>query len=589
MEKKHLLEKISSKYLLKSIISYIKEVNLIYKLIHDCKNLQKKFDLELNNYKLKYIEKRIKFEDYLFEESKSSENDFLNQKLKIDLSQYQIDENDEKAIKNYVIYYFKKYFEKKNENGNNNYITKFEKIHINSPFFDSLLKSDIFPENFTIIMNMDNEKHYFKKFISKYDMLNKLNIKFSSLEIDYPKEEDIDYIKQLKIFSNIKKLNIKVNSLSGLILDKLFGNNIVYLDLYSTLGWPFNNFYDLKSLKYLKLTKFKYGPSEHFKLNISNLLYLHLESCENISFEEEENILKLKYLYLDYCKLNKPISLFKCPELETCTFIGCRKTNYYVKYDLIFDFKSLHNLKSFKGVPLYFFLLYEKKNLEKVSITTYRGYNHEDYILNTIEDEEEVIKKLLLMKNIKELELKLVNIEHNKISEIKGKNTSVTKMEIFYNEIKLFSLQEKFPNLLYLYIKTCTEENMSPYLIIKENKNCKINNLEIDMDKEQIIKTYCGPYKKMESIKFFFKVNIELKNSFPIFYDKCQILFKSLLIFKFNLVVDYKINFNNLKNIANNIDKMPNLNEFQLACECNKDIGKIFYKKFIKKILKLIY
>ena len=178
------------------------------------------------------------------------------------------------------------------------------------------------------------------------------------------------------------------------------------------------------------------------------------------------------------------------------------------------------------------------------------------------------------------------------ISKIKGQNKSVIKMKIYYNDFKLFNLQEKFPNTEDLYIDCCTKERISTFLLIKENPNCKINTFEINMEQEQIIKAYCGPYEKLESIKFYFSVQINLKNSFPIFNDYCQILFKSLLIFKLDTNINNSyfcliINFNIINNIVNNIEKMPNLREFQLTCKSDKDIPKNFYIKFIKKILNL--
>lgn len=78
---------------------------------------------------------------------------------------------------------------------------------------------------------------------------------------------------------------------------------------------------------------------------------------------------------------------------------------------------------------------------------------------------------------------------------------------------------------------------------------------------------------------------MKLENSFPIFNMKCNILFKSLTIFKFTGFEFIRKNI--INNIYNNIDNMPNLINFKFECNINEDINEDFYNKFIIKILSL--
>ena len=59
--KKNLLEKISSKYIIEVINTYIKDENYIYKLIKYNKFIQKKLNIKLIDYKEKYYNKNIKW------------------------------------------------------------------------------------------------------------------------------------------------------------------------------------------------------------------------------------------------------------------------------------------------------------------------------------------------------------------------------------------------------------------------------------------------------------------------------------------------------------------------------------------------
>ena len=65
MEKKSILEKIKSKYILENIFDYVKDENFKFKLFVYSKRFQKKFDLKLLDYKNIYLKNRINLFEFL--------------------------------------------------------------------------------------------------------------------------------------------------------------------------------------------------------------------------------------------------------------------------------------------------------------------------------------------------------------------------------------------------------------------------------------------------------------------------------------------------------------------------------------------
>ena len=53
---------------------------------------------------------------------------------------------------------------------------------------------------------------------------------------------------------------------------------------------------------------------------------------------------------------------------------------------------------------------------------------------------------------------------------------------------------------------------------------------------------------------------------FPVLSNNCNLIFKSLKYLKFNFEICFEVDINNVKNLYNNLDKIPNLKYFQLRC-----------------------
>ena len=203
--------------------------------------------------------------------------------------------------------------------------------------------------------------------------------------------------------------------------------------------------------------------------------------------------------------------------------------------------------------------------------------------------DKNILEKLLSSETIEKTNLFLDDFFDKDMLDIKIKNKSIKTLGVFIKKEIHFSL-EKFQNLFlnlkgftFVSYKNCKRNNLE----IKEDINSQINNLNIKIGYKDI-KLHCGPFKYLEKInlQFYNKIS-NIKKCFPIFNNKCDIIFESLTSFSvlFGKAIDIEI----LENIYNNLNNMPNLKDFSITIN-NKIISlidKSFYLKFIKKLLSL--
>ena len=600
MENKSILIKLKSRYIVEKINSFINDENFIFKLIVHSKSLQKKLNIGLLDYQEKYFKKRFNFE-YYFYHYESLNNLLLNDFYK--------DKLDKKILLTLIIYHLIK----KLENNNNNKLYNYENyinIDFDNPFFEFFLKNKNFENSLNFNIDLENmEKYNLKdKYISNFEKLNKSNIKYTSLYFYIKNINNINYLKDFKIEFNENKnlsFNEYYNDNNCYNIDTFFTtlisfdniiNNLVYLYLYFSENKKINtNIFkkinEFKSLKYLELANIELSDS--FLLKLTNLEKLHLACIKNINLNDNifnnNNLIKLKDLLIYNCYISKPKSnfLLKCPEVESLylKFFDEDKENYG-EYNLILDFSSFKKLKNFIGDSENFIFLENNISLEEVYLDDYKDISDEI--------EKKNLESICSIKSLKFIDLSLKKIYGEDISDIKNINTSVTKMKINldYNHRCniLYEIQQKFPNLEDLYIRTFDQIfGGDAEFEIKEKSDCKIKKIKIDLKHYYEVKFFCISYEKLESVKINIdykdNINMKLENSFPIFNMKCNILFKSLTIFKFT---GYEfIRKNIINNIYNNIDNMPNLINFKFECNTNEDINEDFYNKFIIKILSL--
>ena len=188
------------------------------------------------------------------------------------------------------------------------------------------------------------------------------------------------------------------------------------------------------------------------------------------------------------------------------------------------------------------------------------------------------------MKKLKEI-IFFNNINDEMIQEIKGVNTSVEKLTIKGYFKELYNLQNKFPNLTELNIKPYNKINkIDQEIDIKENPKCKINKFKLFTPSKFFIQSYA----KLESIEFKIQEGyLSGLDNFPLLNSNCNITFNSLILFHF-FSKNLNIGTNLFSNIANNINKMPNLKDLEINSYYREKLfNKDFLNEFIKNILSL--
>ena len=292
------LASIKSIIILKRILDCIKEEKLILKLFLYSKLFQNKLDIKLIDYQ-KIFFQNFCFENYLclnqiYENKLDIDKDELQKNLKNDLLKIKFDSKNIINAKEYLIYYFKKYYEKTNEDDSDMDKNKKILIDIYSPFFEILYKTEIFTEIFNTkilprsIIHKNNLKN---DYITIFDNLYKFNPQYSSISIYCSEKDDFNVFNELEInLVNIKNLIVFV------------------LDSINTFSFSFNELDNsLKNLKHLRIDS-KYTKSlkikdEHFE-NINNLYFLEELQLNDIIFENNFiiKLFDIKKLYLTNCK-----------------------------------------------------------------------------------------------------------------------------------------------------------------------------------------------------------------------------------------------------------------------------------------------
>ena len=569
-----LISKIKSIHMLNTVFEYIKEESFKYKLFIHSKEFQRKLNINSSEFYLfKYIDKqKINLYSILtynyFDSDPHKSNPYEKLLIKLNIK--------EDELKKYILYFFRKKLKEDDD------VDVYKRrINIFSPIFDIFIKEgrDIFEKSFTIYINAVHLRKYNLKFdyISAFEKLNESNIKYSSLVYFFENNEDINCLNELKInFANIKTLNI-----TKYITDKIFDININIFtnnDLLSNLinlylifcsdriaSKAFENLNNLKKVINLTLTA---NFDSAFILNLPNLQNLSLHNCYNITFEKN-SCLNLKKLEIRECSINEPYSLIQFPELIQC-YLDIGKCNK------IFDFKSLKKLRELAS-RLQFFELLENPKLVKFEMI----FNYQDKY------DKKYLEKILLTDTIETASIILNNISDKDISEIQLKNNSIKilklsiKKNINFNSI--INFQDLFTNLTTFSVKRYQSVKKGKFEII-ENGNSKINDLKVEIKYEDI-KIYCGPFSKLKKIDIYIKNRIKnIKDSFPLFSDKCAMVFESLTNFR---VCFECVNFEIIKNIYLNLDYMPNVKHFDFFFKCDIKIDKDFYNNFILKLLKL--
>ena len=621
MESISSLLSIKSKVNIRLVFSFLNKERK-YKLVVRSKSFQDILNLSLESYKEKFLES-IKTIDFLNclttknESGISSKNSYKNI-LKInwnnELNYCKIHKNkiNEMMSKLTVDCFTNLYNEyKSKEEIDKNILDDQLIIDIYSPFYEVLLGEEILEKLF--MLRIPFPIIYDKKLMDDYynatDRLSELNPNFSSFYFEMNYGKDNKYLYDFKdfcaYFKIIKKLVVEFkshdNSLNFPV--KIFSyssikNNLIYLELKAIGQFLLSNaknfeqkLEDLNALEELRL-----DGVESFHLGKRNLKYIYFANCDNITFDQD-CFSNMRIINLFRVKLFNP-KTFSNNKIDIPELIQFKVSFYYRELSSIFNFKSCHKLKHFIRLISSDFLNLGETSLEKV------------YIRKIISREEEIniLKKLIEIKTIKEIKIDIMYITEENLKEIEGENTSVEILIIdwnYYNDykdnyffdfdlenknIKLDGFQQKFPNLkeFLIYINGYNYSGTGK-LEIEQNSKCKINKFKFSggYNNNNTISFYTSPFENLVDIEFgCLSPYFNYKESFPLFNEKCETVFKSLKIFKFNCPIYSRgpvSEIDYVKNLINNLDKMPNLENFIFIAYCN--IDKITYDKLVEKLL----
>ena len=110
MEAKSLIEKINSKYIIKNIISFIKDENILKKLYFYSKSLQETINISLFDYKEDYFNKRMQLNKYLCYNKGYDKSDFEANNHKKYFKEQLIENNfkDDEVVHKIIVNYFRK-------------------------------------------------------------------------------------------------------------------------------------------------------------------------------------------------------------------------------------------------------------------------------------------------------------------------------------------------------------------------------------------------------------------------------------------------------------------------------------------------
>ena len=577
---------IKSKFVFKNVFDFIKDNNIKLKLLTYSKYFQDILQITIFDYKENYFnKKRVKLNEYFTLKTQKNFNanrfnkNLLNDNLKSFINNNNINLD---SLKSYLI----DYYTKNAGDFSNSKIL----IDIYSPFFDVLSKSKCF-ELFIIPIEMD--------IINKYQLFNDYkksfeNLKNFSVKINYINEKDIILLKEFINFEEIKELDmINIGNEKNINYDKLFmnilpitnfGNKLTNLNLKIHDVWGkitnsdiFEKINNCQHLKTLELNGFKF--QNNFQLNLNNLSILNLRNCTNIILSESQS---LKILLLSNCNIINNKSLVKFENLEKCELLNYKNEQ---KYSAVLDFSSFKNLKFLICQPWDFIYLTDCSILEKANLTPSSGHSNDI--------EKKMIEKMIKLQNLKEITFNIYSNTFEDILEQKYKNISLEKMNVGFKEIHengdYYKLIENFENLTELNIDfNVGDEPGDMGLQIKENKNCKIDKLSISGFTLQNIELYCGPFTNLVKLNLNENCNlINMKETFPLFQNNCQIIFNKLKDFYYmNIeILPEEIPFEVLQNLYHNLDKIPNLKNIGINCFCK--LNKEFYIQFVKKLLEM--
>ena len=311
IEDKCSLEKINSKFIIDNIFGYI-SIKFELELLKYSKFFQQKLNIDLNDYKYKFISKKFNVENYFILNYENEKFDKLDLYKK---AEKEIKKKNLNLSINEIHDIIRAYNEKHMNNERSYELNTFLSGRIGS--FSSYY--DIFSP--FIDFSSYHENKFFKiplNFIEKYDLKNDFISFFEKnkktnnlLFIEFENSEQIKTLKEINIdYSKVKVLyftNYKDTNINNSFFLEMFNlinvkNNLETLCLHFLYtkkvdADAFNSLNDLKTLKHIELEYLEF--SQIFKITLLNLEIIGLVKCKNIYFNNNENSTKnLRHLEL---------------------------------------------------------------------------------------------------------------------------------------------------------------------------------------------------------------------------------------------------------------------------------------------------
>ena len=590
-------KKIKSKFIFLKVISYLEE-NKVFNLIKYSKSFQDLIGVDMDivknkcnlankdeyNNNLILLYKSIytnKLSNEQFNEVVNYFNNYKNDSMKnqllkdltikiINCKSFDILSklNNIKKIfnLNIAVFYYDSYYDGVSDYDNNELKFQIDNLIYNEIYNDQQYINSLYDEN-TIVNTIANN----------FNKMNKLNINYSSIKFNYSGIDDIKYLKNSNInFNQISKLTFEKRNISdsdGCIscYERMLGQDNI--NNLNQIGKFFNEFFSLGIIENNLIS---------LKLDLLNPLGIIYEIDPNI-FEGVNKFNSLKYLHIDFgFNIIFELKLYNLKELElkTSKNIIFSENNIYKLQSLSLEDCSEELSKSF--------IQYQLPSLEKLK-----------FINESIKLDNDILKKICLFKKLEKLEIEVSGYEENlNIEEKKNSIQEIAiKLKYLYAKLNLCKLQNTFCNLMQMTLDVKHYFGITRDLKVEfiENKKCKINNINI-IANDSSFKLFIQSYESLEHISL--NILDMSSTNFPFLNNNCNTVFESLKSIKLITVLKSVEDSEKIKkiinNILNNIDKVPNLREFELKIHSWIDtikapnmIDELSYKKLIKKILSL--
>ena len=224
-----MINKIKSKYILKYLFNYIGNTSFELKIFIHSKYFQNKLNLTQSYYYKKFLDSLgFNLNKYIYKEEDdlALTIDSLTRDYDLFITKNNLNKEKVESVLYEIL------------NGQNAKNKRKYYINIESPLFEMISKTNDFEKKYIIYISqkiIDGNTSN-NVCLSKFDKLNKENIKYSSILYAFNDIAKIEYLKSLNInYNNIRRLDLRYNGNNIIISDEIIKNKIDILNLFKNL------------------------------------------------------------------------------------------------------------------------------------------------------------------------------------------------------------------------------------------------------------------------------------------------------------------------------------------------------------------